>query len=361
MMTVIEGYCSLLLTGNPDLMESAEGLSQIQQAARRASNLTRQLLMFSRQQVVRIEAMDLNQTVQSLLEMLTRLLGEDVTLQFQRRDPLPLIEADLGMMEQIVVNLSTNARDAMPKGGTLTISTDLVEVDAQSTHQNPEAHGGRFVSLAVSDTGCGMDETTRKHMFDPFFTTKDVGKGTGLGLATVYGIVKQHKGWIEVSSTLGTGSKITVFFPAATAPLSKPAMTPPGLALQRGHETVLLVEDEASLRDVARLCLKRQGYHVLEANNGVEALALWQEKAAQIDLLLTDMMMPGGISGSELADRLRAEKAELKVIISSGYNEEMARDGVSNSPGVTFLQKPYQLASLTEAVRKSLDMPRSSG
>jgi CheY-like chemotaxis protein len=311
--------------------------------------------MFSRRKVVQMQALDLNEVLRNLQAMLPRLLGETIELEFHGRPDLPLIEGDLGMMEQVVINLSTNARDAMPRGGQLTISLDVVEVDTQTVQANPEAREGRFVSLVVSDNGCGMDEATRKHVFEPFFTTKAVGKGTGLGLATIHGIVTEHKGWIEVSSTVGAGSIFRVFLPAGATSTPPTIASSPDSKLRLGRETILLVEDEASLREMLSLCLRRQGYEVLEAGNGVEALELWQQNAPKIDLLFADMVMPEGISGRELAERFRKEKSRLKIIISSGYSDETWQDGAPTGQGMIFLPKPFQLATLAEAVRECLD------
>jgi len=355
MLTVIQGYCGLLQGETTRPTEIHEGLQQIAQAARRASDLTGQLLMFSRRKVVQMQALDLNEVLRNLQAMLPQLLGETIELEFHGRPDLPLIEADPGMMEQVVLNLSTNARDAMPRGGQLTISLDVVEVSAQAVRANPEAREDRFVCLVVSDNGCGMDEETRKHVFEPFFTTKAVGKGTGLGLATVHGIVTQHKGWIEVSSTVGAGSIFRVFLPAGATSTPPTIASSPGSKLRLGRETILLVEDEANLREMLCLCLRRQGYDVLEAGNGVEALQVWQQHAPRIDLLFADMVMPEGISGKDLAERFRKEKSRLKIIISSGYSDETWQHGAPTGQGMIFLPKPYQLATLAEAVRECLD------
>jgi CheY-like chemotaxis protein len=343
----------LLLADDTGRAETLGGLKQISQAAHRASNLTRQLLMFSRQQLVQMQPMDLNQALQNLHAMLSRLLGEEISLEFHGRPGLPLIEADQGMIEQVVVNLSTNARDAMPNGGLLTISTDLVDLGPASVLAHSEARAGQFVTLIVSDTGCGMDANTRQHLFEPFFTTKEVGKGTGLGLATVYAIVKQHGGWIEVSSSIGDGSAFRVYLPIAGASTAEPARAAPAPRLRQGHETILLVEDEQSIRDMLGVCLRRLGYQVLMAANGTEALAVWQQQKADVQLLLTDMRMPGGMSGRKLGQRLRSEKSDLRVIISSGYSEEFPEHSVD--PTITFLPKPYRMETLAEAVRKALD------
>jgi PAS domain S-box-containing protein len=355
LMTVIEGYCGLLLEEHAGQTGKLDGLKHIAQAARRASDLTQQLLMFSRQKVVQMLPLDVNTALHDLEPMLTRLLGEDITVRFDMEPQLPPVEADLGMLEQVVMNLSTNARDAMPKGGTLTFRTELLARRPPPGENQPEAEAGQFVCLSVVDTGCGMDDATLKRVFEPFFTTKDVGKGTGLGLATVYGIVKQHKGWVEVTSEIGRGSSFHVFLPAATT-TALPSATPlPRRELRHGQETILVVEDEPHLREMLNLCLRTRGYQVLAASNGPEALAVWERQGPAIDLLFTDMLMPGGLTGRELADRLRADKSNLKVVISSGYSQEMSQHGAPAGKGITFLPKPYQLTTLAETVRKALD------
>jgi CheY-like chemotaxis protein len=298
----------------------------------------------------------LREVVGNLSKMLKRLLGETVTLEFNPPPELPLVQADTGMIEQVIMNLAVNARDAMPKGGALTISTNPVEMDDAYVQTHPEARLGTFVCLRVSDTGCGMDSATMARIFEPFFTTKEVGKGTGLGLATVYGIVKQHEGWIEVSSEVGQGTTFNVFFPASGEPVKAPPLEAAhATAVRGGHETILVVEDEPVLRDMAHLILQDCGYHVLEAGSGAEALQVWERNPDGIDLMLTDVVMPGGMSGRELAVRLLARHPRLKIIFTSGYNVEETNTDFFRRGGAVFLQKPYTRTDLAKAVREYLD------
>ena len=294
--------------------------------------------------------------------MLRRLLGETITLAFHPPAELPLVQADTGMIEQVIMNLCVNARDAMPGGGTLTISTSPVELNSAYVQTHPEARLGVFVCLRVSDTGCGMDAATMRRIFEPFFTTKEVGKGTGLGLATVYGIVKQHEGWIEVSSEVGKGSTFSVLLPASGAPVKAlPRELPVASAVRGGRETILVVEDEPVLRDMAHLILQDCGYRVLEAGSGLEALEVWGRHADAIDLVVTDVVMPGGMSGRQLATRLLASHAGLKVIFTSGYNVEETNTDFFRRGGAVFLQKPYTRVDLARAVRNCLDGAEAPG
>jgi signal transduction histidine kinase len=238
--------------------------------------------MFSRKSILEVHVLDLNEVVGNLLKMLDRLIGEHITVRFEQNGGLPSVEADVGMMEQVVMNLSLNARDAMPNGGSLTINIEPVQVDEKQVHGNNTFPPGQFVCLSVADNGCGMDETTLKRIFEPFFTTKEVGKGTGLGLATVHGIVAQHKGWIEVESQLGKGTTFKVFLPATAKRKVEPIQTEK-MAVIQGHETILLVEDETSLRQLVAKGLRLLGYCVMEADNGQTAMKLWQENSQQID------------------------------------------------------------------------------
>jgi CheY-like chemotaxis protein len=288
--------------------------------------------------------------------MLKRVLGETVTLEFHPPTELPLVQADTGMIEQVILNLVVNARDAMPQGGTLTISTNPVEMNDAYVQTHPEARLGAFVCLRVSDSGCGMDAATMARIFEPFFTTKEIGKGTGLGLATVYGIVKQHDGWIEVSSEVGKGSAFNVFLPASSEPVkAPPPESPVTAAVRGGQETILVVEDEPVLRDMAHLILQDCGYRILEAGSGAEALQIWQRHANTIDLMLTDVVMPGGMSGRELAVKLLATHPRLKIIFTSGYNVEETNTDFFRRGGAAFLQKPYTRIDLARAVREVLD------
>jgi CheY-like chemotaxis protein len=324
-------------------------------AAQRAANLTRQLLTFGRKQFMQVELLDLNEVIKSVTQMLRRGLGENITLRCNLSPRLPAIEADSTMMEQVVMNLSLNARDAMSGGGSLIITTNPVKVGKEYVEKNSEAREGVFVCLTVSDNGCGMDRIKLGKIFEPFFTTKEVGKGTGLGLATVYGIVKQHSGWIEVESEVGKGTAFKIFLPGSTKAIAVQAAKGTGKQVKGGKETVLLVEDEPGVLSLARGVLKSYGYRVLEAQSGVEALRIWARFDTDINLLLTDMVMPGGMSGHDLAKKLRAEKHDLKVIYTSGYSMETLGQDFNLGKGMLFLKKPYNPQSLAQIVRDCLD------
>ncbi|MEI7728953.1 MAG: PAS domain S-box protein [Verrucomicrobiota bacterium] len=353
-LTVIIGQVELMQTRDDLAPGLNESLLEVSTAAHRAANLTRQLLAYSRRQIMQMRALDLNEVVNNLHKMLVRLIGEHITLTCVYGSGPLGVRADVGMLEQILVNLAVNARDAMPRGGQLKITTAAAEFGPTGL-SHPEARPGKFACLTVADTGQGMSEETRQRIFEPFFTTKDVGKGTGLGLATVYGIVKQHDGWLEVKSTEGRGTTFNIYFPLTTreAPTTPSASTPP--VLRAGHETVLVVEDEPGVRTMVRSVLTQYGYQVLEAGNGQEALQVWSQHAAAINLLLTDMVMPEGLSGLELAHRLLAEKRGLKVICSSGYSMDLQL--ADPHPGIVCLPKPYQPAALVRLVRECLDQP----
>jgi PAS domain S-box-containing protein len=331
-----------------------EGLEQIRNASDRAGNLTRQLLLFSRKQVMQARDLDLNDVVTSLAKMLQRLIREDVRLQLHLH-PAPLLtHADAGMLDQILLNLAVNARDAMPDGGNLLIETGAKTVDENFTPIDSEAKPGPYVSLSVTDTGDGIAPDIVPHIFEPFFTTKEPGKGTGLGLATVFGIVKQHGGFIEVESEPGKGTRFQIFLPACqTFPGSATAAS---LSMPHGgNETILLVEDEEPVRLLTRKILERRGYRVLECANGVEALKLWELNRDTISVLLTDLVMPSNLSGSALARRLRQEKPQIKVIFISGYSPDFAGGETELRLGDNFLQKPFAPDLLLETIRRHLD------
>jgi signal transduction histidine kinase/ActR/RegA family two-component response regulator len=356
MLTVIQGHSGMLLSKTNLPSELLDSVQAIYFAAERAAALTRQLLMFSRRNVMRSEPLDLRKAVGELSKMLGRLLGETITLEFSPPPELPLVQADRGMIEQVIMNLAVNSRDAMPKGGTLTISTSPVELNDAYVQTHPEARLGAFVCLRVSDTGFGMDSATMARIFEPFFTTKAVGKGTGLGLATVYGIVKQHDGWLEVISEPGHGTTFNVFFPASSEPVeASTAEVVVAAAVQGGNETILVVEDEPVLRDMAHLILEDCGYQVLEAGTGAEALQVWERHPGRIDLVVTDVVMPGGMSGRELAVKLMARKPQLKIVFTSGYNVDETNTDFFRRGGAMFLQKPYTRPHLAKAVRDCLD------
>ena len=361
MLTIIQGHAGLLLTKSAEAPELLESTQAIYFASERAAALTRQLLMFSRKNVMQPRPLDLREVVSHLGKMLQRLLGETVTLKFTPPPELPLVEADVGMLEQVIMNLAVNARDAMPKGGSLTVTTTQVQINQAYVQSHPDARAGKYVCLEVSDTGCGMDQATMARIFEPFFTTKEVGKGTGLGLATVYGIVKQHEGWIQVASEPGKGSKFSVFFPASTKPAeAKAAVTPPSGALSGGRETILVVEDEPVLRDLAHVILEECGYQILEAGSGREALDVWEQHKDNIDLVLTDMVMPEGVSGMDLAQQLLVTRPDLKVIFASGYSMDDLDTAFIRNGQAVFLQKPYTHVTLAKAVRDCLDRPAAA-
>jgi signal transduction histidine kinase len=354
-LTVIQGHANLLLGGLAEQPQQAKQLAQICLSAEKAGSLIRQLLMFSRKQVMQSRHLDLNEVVRSMKQMLERLLGEDVALELWEHEALPSVYGDPGMIEQVLMNLAVNARDAMPRGGKLNIATGVQIFDEASVALNPEARAGEFVRLTVSDTGCGMDPITANRIFEPFFTTKEVGKGTGLGLATVYGIVKQHQGWIEVESQLGCGTTFHIYLPGSIVvprPVL-PAASP--MAVAGGCETILVVEDEPALRELVIEILSLYGYRVISAASGVEALSLWERHGEDVDLLLTDMVMPDGVSGRELGERLLQRRPSLRVIYTSGYSPGMSGKDFALLEGFNFLPKPYPPTRLAEVVRQCLD------
>ena len=343
-----------LLRERPELdAEMREDLTELEAGARRAASLTGQLLMFSRRSVMQAKPLDLNEVVENLLRMLRRLIGEQIRLQFHASPALPRTHADAGMLEQVVMNLSINARDAMPQGGCLTLSTSVLELSAAQAAHYADRRPGRFVRLSVADTGTGMNKATFNRLFEPFFTTKEVGKGTGLGLATVYGIAKQHQGWVE--SVLGQGSTFHVFLPASNESAAQAAPVSDAKPICRGSETILLVEDEADVRTTITSFLRHYGYRVLGACNGPEALALWEKHRGAIDLLFTDMILPGGLTGLDLTAQLRKEKPGLKVVLSSGYSAALASAGNLAAHRITYLPKPAEPGPLAAAVRQCLD------
>jgi PAS domain S-box-containing protein len=356
-LTVIQGYSDTLLARSNGDASMRGALKQICDASKRASALTRQLLVFSRKQVIQPKVLDLNAVLQNLSNMLPRLLGEDVVLETKYMANLPRIEADTGMLEQVVMNLAVNARDAMPKGGILTLSTTSVEIGKDYASRHPDSRPGTFTCLTVSDTGCGMDAKTLERIFEPFFTTKEVGKGTGLGLATVYGILKQHEGWIEVDSEVRVGTTFRVYFPAVAAAISTSDTTIISGKVRGGKETILLVEDEPVLRELVREILHTYEYNVVEAESGMDALRVWDQFDGKIDLLLTDMVMPEGLNGRELADQLKKRRPELKVIFSSGYSAESLGRELTDGD-TAFLPKPYLPPQLAQIVRQCLDTPK---
>ena len=353
-LTVILGHATLLTMQSLDA-KALLSAQQIKQASERAAGLTRQLLAFGRKAIAAPRNLDLNQLVGNMSDMLGRLLGEDVSLQINFSGEPAIIDADPSMMEQIVLNLSVNSRDAMPRGGQLTIRVSVRDIDAQYASQVVEARPGKFACLSHMDSGAGIPPENMNRIFEPFFTTKELGKGTGLGLATVFGIVKQHKGWVEVESQLGRGTAFNVFLPVATAVLPVADVGETQIRRRGGSETILVVEDERDLRDLVCRVLRNDGYRVFEAVDGQNALKIWAEYKDQIGLLFTDVIMPGGLNGRELAEKIWAERPGLKVIFSSGYGAETLGKDFKLDPKFNYLQKPYEPDKLSKAVRRCLD------
>jgi len=354
-LTVVQGYTSLLLSEKAPGSSDYEPLQTVSAAAARAARLIRQLLAFSRRQVLQLRTMDIRDTLAAISQMFPQMLGEHIDVKIVAAPALPLVRADSGMIEQVLINLAVNSRDAMPNGGRLVIAAKAVKLSPPAGPGNPEARPGSYVCLSVADTGCGMTQETMARIFDPFFTTKPIGKGTGLGLATVYGIAKQHSGWVEVQSEVGRGTTFQIYIPSndeAPLGLSRTPVTP---VLHGGRENVLLVEDEEAVCTFVAKVLKSHGYTVYAAQSGVEALALWPQIKPRVDLLLTDLVMPGGVMGRELAERLLVKDPTLKVIYSSGYSPGMAGRDLKLLEGRNFLPKPYDPSQLLQVVRECLD------
>jgi PAS domain S-box-containing protein len=356
-LTAITGYTQMLLEDLAPHDPRREDLQEIRAAADRASSLTRQLLAYSRRQMLQPRVLDLNTVARAMESLLRRLIGEDVRLRVMAAEPLGAVRADPGQIEQVIVNLAVNARDAMPHGGELIIETADVELDHVYAHDHIPVIPGRYVMLAVSDTGIGMTPEVKAHIFEPFFTTKGIGKGTGLGLATVYGIVKQSEGYIWVYSEVGIGTTFKIYLPQVS-PVDVPARPEPQPEISlEGRETVLLVEDEDAVRAVAKSALRRLGYTVLDAAGGRQALDLASRHSGSIHLLLTDVVMPD-LSGPELARELTTAQPAVRVLFVSGYTDDaIVQHGVLDQ-GSAFLQKPFTPASLARKVREVLDDPR---
>jgi len=360
LLTVIRGYTDCLTAELPRSPKVVEALREIDAAAERAARLTAQMLMFSRKKRMQPQAVNLPALITQFGTMLGRVLGEQITMDISPGEIPLTLNADPVMIEMVILNLALNARDAMPQGGRLQISVQPREFTvAEARH--PQARPGSFACLTVADTGCGIAPEILPHLFEPFFTTKEPGKGTGLGLASAYGIVKQHHGWIEVESDAGRGAQFHIFLPAQIVP-PQPAHAPatPGPTAS-GTETILLVEDELPVRRLAKILLQRQGYQVLEAGSGREALTVWAAHQPEIKLLLTDMIMPGGWTGRELATRIRSDNANIKIIYTTGYSPETFSADLPLEEGLNFLAKPYPPNKLLETVRRCLDQPAPAG
>jgi PAS domain S-box-containing protein len=352
LLTVIGGYCALSLANIEEADPLQKNITEIQKAAERASSLTGQLLAFSRKQVLQPRVIHLNEVVRGMEKMLRRLIGEDVELSTSFGSALGYVKADPGQIEQVLMNLAVNARDAMPRGGKLTISTSNVAVDQKSNFRNRTLQVGEYVMIAISDNGMGMTDEVKKHLFEPFFTTKGVGKGTGLGLATCYGIVSQSGGDIRVYSELNSGTTFKVYLPRTDAPPEANGGTEIK-RLPNGAESILVVEDEPAVRELTVLILRERGYAVQESGNAFEALELIRKHHA-FDLVLTDVIMPQ-MSGKSLCDQIKAQLPHTKVLLMSGYTDDaLAHHGVLDE-GLSFLEKPFSPAQLTRKVREVLD------
>jgi signal transduction histidine kinase len=352
LLTVIQGHCELLLL-NASAADSGltDSTKEIQAAARRAANLTRQLLAFSRRQPMNKQTLDLNEVVFGTSRMLQRLIGDNIVLHTRLLPGGAWVEGDSAMIEQVVTNLAVNARDAMPGGGELWIGLDGVTFDETAGRRHPAARPGSFVCLSLRDTGRGIAADHLSHIFEPFFTTKEVGMGPGLGLATAHGIIEQHHGWIEVESLPGEGATFRVHLARLPVGATLPAGLRDTPRAGGGGESILIAEDEPAVRTLTARILEAQGYRVQAAPSGVAALELWRQQAGAFDLLLTDMIMPGGVSGAQLAEQLRIERPGLRVIYMSGYSGGTEGGGA----GANFLQKPFDSAHLAKAVRTCLD------
>jgi signal transduction histidine kinase/ActR/RegA family two-component response regulator len=358
MLAIIRGQADLLLLdAGRNSAETNHGLQQIVATAARAANLPRQLLAFCRKQVLQAHPFNLNEAIVNLTRMLQRIIGENIQLQCDyAADPL-YIHGDVGMIEQVLMNLVLNARDAILHGGQVRVATERVILEADYVRSHPEARAGEFVRLSVSDNGTGIAPEVLPHIFEPFFTTKGIGQGTGLGLSIIYGIIQQHHGWIEVTSQPGAGARFDLLLPAIPPPrpaggANNSSAKPPG-----GTERILLVEDELAIRMVTQMLLEKLGYRVWTAESADEALEIWRAHVAEVNLLLTDIRMPGKLTGLELAEQLHREDPGLKVIFMSGYSADIAAGDtdILGRLGGCFLEKPCAARTILETVRRCLD------
>jgi two-component system, cell cycle sensor histidine kinase and response regulator CckA len=353
LLTIITGYSQLILNNLGTHDTNRHSAEQIMKAAERAAALTKQLLAFSRRQVLQPRVLDLNKLVSSLANMLRRLIGEDIDLSLNLASDLGAVSADAGQMEQVIMNLAVNARDAMPRGGTLTVETSNVELDENYISQHILVKPGPYIMLAVSDNGAGMDSATRARLFEPFFTTKGAGQGTGLGLSTVFGIVKQSGGSVQVYSEPGRGTSVKVYLPRVGQPASMEAEAK-AKVVPRGTETILLVEDDEMVRNLVRESLEREGYRVMDAAEPLDARRMADGFRGPIQLLITDVVMPR-LNGRELALQLMQKRPGLKVLYMSGYTDSAIVNSGILQKEVAFLQKPFTPTSLIEKVREVLE------
>ncbi|NWJ44439.1 MAG: PAS domain S-box protein [Chloroflexi bacterium] len=354
-LTAIQGYTDLTVNTQSLNSDGIEYLNQVSLASNRAANLTQQLLAFSRRQVMKSSLLDINDVIEQMSKMLRRVIGEDITLRVNYYPNLQSVRGDEGMLQQVLLNLAVNARDAMPKGGQLIITTSVVDIDPLYVTYNLEAQLGKHVCLSVSDTGSGISAEVLPHIFEPFYTTKALGKGTGLGLSTVYGIIKQHKGWITVYSTLEQGTTFNIYVPIDSELLTNEQQKEYNSLVKGGSETILLVEDEVIVLSMVKSILIKLGYKILEAQNATSAMKLWEEHKKEIDLILTDIIMPGGISGIDLVEKIREKDNDVNVIFTSGYSIEMVNNTTNFDNKTQFLPKPYTFKSLAKILRVALD------
>jgi two-component system cell cycle sensor histidine kinase/response regulator CckA len=358
LLGVIIGYSEMLLEQMEGDAPTRKPAEEINRAGKRAASLTRQLLAFSRRQVLEPKVMSLNVAVTEVEIMLQRLIGEDVNLQTSLDPAIGSVKADPGQIEQVILNLVVNARDAMPRGGKLLLETSNVELDGRATKLHPPMFAGQFVVLTVTDTGIGMDSETQAHIFEPFFTTKELGKGTGLGLATVYGVVRQSGGFVRVHSEPGQGAQFKVYLPLVQDTVETRENRSGHVTNDFGTETILLAEDSEPLRELICMILRNHGYTVLEAGDGAAALRIANQHSGPIHLLVTDVIMPG-IGGHELSESLKSMRRDLRVLYVSGYTDDtMMRHGVSDA-NVAILPKPFTPKDLTRKVRDVLDAEKN--
>ncbi|HEX3626824.1 MAG TPA: response regulator [Verrucomicrobiae bacterium] len=354
-LSVIQMQSGLLKGSGQLSCEQVGFADEIMATVQRAAALTRQLLLFSRREVFQPRDLDLNECVSHMTKMLQRILGETIQMELKLAPPPVFVHADPGMIDQVLMNLTVNARDAMPDGGRLIIETDAVEFDHLAASLTMNGRPGSFISLSVSDSGSGIAPEILPKIFEPFFTTKEPGKGTGLGLATVFGIVQQHQGWISVYSEPGNGTTFRIYLPQLAGNRAQLPATQSRPEMRGGTETILLAEDDPILCASVHRALARLGYTILEARNGARALDMWKKNSSRIDLLLTDLVMPGGMTGKELGQQILKENPKLRVIYMSGYSAEIAGRDFPLEEGLNFLVKPFQVEKLAATIRARLD------
>jgi PAS domain S-box-containing protein len=354
LLSPILGYGEMLLDDTAPSDPRREPLEEVVSAGKRAQTLVRQLLAFSRKQPLQFQAVDMNRLIGDFKKLLRRTVREDIRIRTKLSRSIPQVKGDIGQIEQVIMNLAVNAQDAMPEGGTLTLETSAVELDAAYAGRKKGVTPGAYVRVAISDTGTGMDDETLEHLFEPFFTTKETGKGTGLGLSTAYGIIKQHGGNIWAYSEPGLGTTIKLYLPVPEADFESEASLPQAAKNTKGSEVLLLVEDDRQVRNLSSVILQRQGYKVLPAPNGKEALCLLEEHKDRIDLLLTDVIMPD-MNGKELFEKVSALHPGVRVLYMSGYTDDViAHHGVIDA-GVNFIEKPFTVKALAAKVREVLE------